>query len=242
MSLLTVVRDVCTVVGAAIPTSVFASITGNRTMPEMLALANEMAQRIAYDTREWQQLKQSVTLPGDATLTNPGTTAFNLPANFKRMLLTANVWRSNTPMSPMRFFPDLDEWMQRRARGYYDSRGEWIIYGGQIHIHPPMPVGVTATFAYLSKNPIALASGGLSDIFLTDNDSFLLGDRLLKLGMIWQWKAQKGSPYSEDLGTYGDAMLLAMGNDSPSPIIVGREPISASVVASTAYPFPVPSS
>ena len=48
-------------------------------------------------------------------------------------------------MSPMRFFPDLDEWMQRRARGYYDSRGEWIIYGGQMHIHPPMPVGVVSS-------------------------------------------------------------------------------------------------
>ena len=54
MSLLTVVRDVCTSVGVTIPTSVFASIAGNRTMAEMLALANEMAQRIAYDTREWQ--------------------------------------------------------------------------------------------------------------------------------------------------------------------------------------------
>jgi hypothetical protein len=44
---------------------------------------------------------------------------------------------------------------------------------------------------------------------------------LLKLGMIWQWKAQKGSPYAEDMGTYGDALTIAMGNDSPSPIIVG---------------------
>jgi hypothetical protein len=39
--------------------------------------------------------------------------------------------------------------------------------------------------------------------------------------MIWQWKAQKGSAYAEDMGTYGDALTYAMGHDSPAPIIVG---------------------
>ena len=42
-----------------VPTSVFTNIAANRTMTEMLALANEMAQRIAYDTREWTMLKKT---------------------------------------------------------------------------------------------------------------------------------------------------------------------------------------
>ena len=37
----------------AMPQSMFTNITGNRTMQEMVALANETAQRIAYDTRDW---------------------------------------------------------------------------------------------------------------------------------------------------------------------------------------------
>ena len=204
-------------------------------MAEMLSLANEMAQRIAYDTREWQMLKAVGVCTGDGFKTD-----FDLPQNFKRMLLTAQVWRSSTTQSPMRFFPDTNEWINRRMRGYYDSRGEWTIYGGQIHIQAPLPNGITASFVYLDKNCISLAAGGVNDSFLADGDSFVLGDRLLKLGMIWQWKAQKGSPYAEDLGTYGDAMLLAMGNDTPSPIIVDRQPISASINASVAYPYPVP--
>jgi hypothetical protein len=55
--------------------------------------------------------------------------------------------------------------------------------------------------------------------------------------MIWQWKAQKGSPYAEDMGTYYDALNYAMGKDSPSPIILGRLPMSAAVNSS--YPWPV---
>ena len=236
MSLLTVVRDVCTSVGVAIPTSVFSAITGNRTMAEMLSLANEMAQRISYDSREWQMLKAVQTYTGDGTKVD-----FDLPQNFKRMLLTAQVWGSVTKQYPMRFYPDLNDWIHRRMRGFFDAHGEWTIYGNQMHIHPPMAAGATATFAYMDKNCISLAAGGANDSFLTDGDSFLLGDRLLKLGMIWQWKAQKGSPYAEDLGSFGDAMLIAMGNDSPSPIIVDRLPISAAVISSTVdFPVPLP--
>jgi hypothetical protein len=234
MTLLSVVKDVCAVVGVAVPQSVFSNITGNRTMQEMLALANEMAQRIAYDNRDWTALRAMATFTGDGT-----TTAFPLPANYKRMLLTSNVWRSTSTQSPMHFVSDSDEWMQRRASNASDwAWGEWTMLGGNMVIYPAMPVGQTATFGYLDKNCINLASGGRGDVFMSDDDTFALDERVLKLGMIWQWKAQKGASYAEDMGTYGDALGYAMGHDSPAPIILGRKPISSS--ATVAYPWPVP--
>ncbi len=234
MTLLSVVKDVCATVGVALPQSVFSNLTGNRTMQEMLALANEMAQRIAYDSRDWTKLRTLATLTGDGV-----ATSFNLPANFKRMLLNSNVWRSTSTQTPMRFIPDTEEWMRRRAANASDNAwGEWTIMGGQIHIWPVMAVPVTAYFSYLDKNCIDLASGGRGDAFMADTDSFTLDERVLKLAMIWQWKAQKGSPYAEDMGTYGDALTMAMGHDSPAPIILGRQPISAS--ARVAYPWALP--
>jgi hypothetical protein len=233
MSLLSVVKDVCEVVGVTLPTSVFSNITGNRTMQEMLTLANEMAQRIAYDTREWNILKSTKRFLGDGT-----TEAFDMPSDYQRMLLTSNVWRSTTPSVQMRFIPDLDEWVNRRARGYYDNRGEWIIYGGQMHIVPVLGVGASAYFPYLTKNCVTLAAGGTGNEFKTDNDSFILGDRIHKLGMIWQWKAQKGSPYAEDMGSYEDALASVAGRDSPAPILLGRRPSSVAITA--AYPTMLP--
>lgn len=232
MTILSVVKDVCLNVGVTVPVSVFSGISADRTMLEIVSLANEMAQRIAYDTREWTRLKKPATLVGNGT-----KTAFDLPADFKRMLLTAKVWRSSSAQTPMRFVPDTDEWLQRRAQGYTDSRGEWTNYGGQMHLSPALAADETATFMYLSRNCISLSGGGFSETFLTDTDAYSLDERLLKLGMIWQWKASKGSPYTEDMGTYGDALVLAMGNDSPSPIIVGRDPLSVGAVA---YPWQVP--
>lgn len=233
MTLLTVVQDVAAVVGVAIPQAVIPGITGNRTMQEMLALANEMAARIASDEREWTALKGTATHTGDGI-----KEAFDLSADYGRMLKTSNVWRSTSTAQPMRFFPDFDEWVRRRASNYTDASGEWTMYGGQMHIWPIMPVGVTAKYGYLKNTPVRLATSGYGSKFMGDGDVFILGERLLTLGMIWQWKANKGAAYAEDLGTYADALSVAMGSDLPAPIIIGRKPVSAAV--SPSYPWPVP--
>jgi hypothetical protein len=233
MTLLSVIRDVCAVVGVQQPASVTTNLVANRTMQEMLALANEMAQRISYDTRDWTLFRATQTFSGDGI-----KTGFPLPADYKRMLLTANVWRSTSALFPMRFVPDTDVWLNRRAMNWYDPAGEWTMLGGQMLIWPVMPVGQSCYYAYLHKNCVALKSGGFGDSFLDDGDSFALDERVFKLGMIWQWKAQKGSPYAEDMGTYGDALVMMMGADSPAPIIAGRSPVSTN--ATVAYPWPVP--
>jgi len=231
MTLLSVVKDVCAVVGVTIPSAVIPGITGNRTMQEMLSLANEMAQRIAYDNRDWTELRQTHTMVGDGAYVPPppdptgvfiGTTAFPIPANFKRLLLTANVWRTSSMQQPMTFVPDTDQWVQNRIANHSSAFGEWTKLGGQMLVVPVMPVGVFAHYTYLDKNCIKLASGGFGDRFMDDADSFRLDERLLMLGMIWQWKASKGGAYAEDLGTYADALSFASGSDSPAPIIIGR--------------------
>ena len=233
MTLLSVVKDVASVIGVAQPNTVFGGINSNRTMQEMLSLANEMAQRIAYDTREWNALVSLATYIGDGV-----TEAFPMPADYKRMLLKSEVWRSTSYLQPMSYIADINEWIQRRAMNRNTAWGEWIRIGNQIHIWPIMGSDLTATFAYLNKNCINLASGGTGDTFQQDNDSFVLDERLLKLGMIFQWKANKGSPYSEDMGSYGDALMMAMAADSPAPTLVGRSTSSRAI--RVAYPWPVP--
>ncbi len=222
MTLLAVVRDVCAAVGVALPSSVFTNLTANRTMQEMVALADEMAQRIAYDTRDWSVLRALQTYTGDAVQTE-----WPLPANYKRMLLTTNVWSSLNSQAPMAFVPDTDEWLRHRlSNTIVNGIGMWTVLGDNLIIQPALGVGVTASFAYLDRNCVALASGGYGDSFIADTDRFRLDERLLTLGMIYQWKANKGSAYAEDMSTFGDALAVAMGHDQPAPILIGRSPIS----------------
>jgi hypothetical protein len=235
MTLLSTVKSVCAFIGVPQPASVFSGVGSNRTMAEMLEHANEMATRIAADSRDWTVLKLTGQFTGDGA-----TEGFSLPANFRRILMNGDLWRSTSAYFPMMFVPDLNEWMSRRAANFYDARGEWINYGGKIHIAPILATGQTVRFSYLDKNPVVLASPGgtFGEMFVADNDSFRLDERLLKLGIIWEWKKSKGSPYAEDMGTWEDAMGVAMGGDSPGPIIIGRQPISK--FARTPYPFPIP--
>src|SRR4249920_2968582 len=115
MSLLSVAKDVCAVVGVHLPTTVTGNLNADRTMFEMLAVANEMAQRIATDLRDWTMLRKSATIPGDGI-----NEAFNLPADYRRMLTNGNVWRSTYTLNPMRFIPNTDGWLQRRVANYND--------------------------------------------------------------------------------------------------------------------------
>lgn len=229
MTLLTVVQDVCEVVGVEFPTSVFAGINNNRTMQEMLRVADEMAQRIAGDTREWSAMKAVAIFTGAGESYTP-------PIDFKRLLVTTELWRSTQTMYPMRYIPDLNEWINRRSRNYNDSRGEWINYAGKVHFSPQLYADETVTFPYLTKNCISLASGGVGNHFMADNDTYLLDERLLKLGMIWQWKANKGSPYAEDMGTWSDALAMAFGTDKPAPTIIDRTVLSNTFTGSVSGP------
>ena len=155
MTLLTVVQDVCAAVGVERPASVFVGINTNRTQQELLAVANETAQLIAYDTREWRQLHASIAIDGDGV-----ATSFPLPANYKRLLLTSDVWRTTSSQIPMRFIPDHNEWLQRRLANYADSRGEWLLSGNNIWIAPILAPAQRVVFICLDK--IALCQPAVS--------------------------------------------------------------------------------
>ena len=250
-----IIEEVCAVVGVPIPqTSVFSNLSANRTMQEMVTLANEMARRIAFDTRDWTELRKTATFTGDAvwdsvnSVWTGGTEAFSLPADYRRMPITANVRSSINPTLPMTFVADHDQWVENRLRGYTEVRGEWMLMGGKMHIQPilkgikpyePGPPEVmsvpaqTVMFPYLDRNCIRVhgVTGDHTDTFRNEDDTYRLDDRLLKLGMIWQWKANKGSPYAEDMGTFSDALAMTMGKDQPAPILIGRVASSQATVA-----------
>lgn len=240
MTVLSVVQEVALAVGVDPPTTLLDS---ERTVRELRALTDEIAQRIAYDTREWTVLKRRMTMTGNGT-----QASFTLPADYQRMLVKGQVYRASAPTMPLHFISDSDDWLQRRLSNTVHPGGEYTFEQVamppadptriSITLVPTLSAGDTAHFMYINKNCYALAAGGVGDFLTADGDRFLLPERLLKLGMIWQWKANKGSPYAEDMGTFTDAIMLAMGADKPAPIMAGRAPIAGDVTI--AYPWPVP--
>lgn len=210
MTLLSVCAEVAKVVGLDEPDAVASST--DREYVELFSLANEMAERIARGYN-WQLLSRIHTLTGDGA-----TEDFDLPSDYDRMLVKSQVWSSSleTALSPI---GSLDRWLELDIQAFDFVVNAWIIYGGQMHIKPPMATGVTAKFFYQSNLIIAPSAGSNKAEFTADTDSFRLDEQLLKLGMIWQYKAYKGLSYAEDMVNYETLLARLATRDRGSRML-----------------------
>jgi hypothetical protein len=91
------------------------------------------------------------------------------------------------------------------VQNYANLVGAWTIIGEQVQIKPAMAAATTAQFYYITNKIVKDKDGVPKTTFTADDDVFRLDERVLKLGMIWQWKANKGRAYSEDMATFEDA-------------------------------------
>lgn len=227
MTVLSVIQDVATKIGMEVPSAVMASTV--REHVEIKALANEVATRIAA-AHDWRKLAAQATYTGDGS-----TEDFDLPTDYDRMPKKAKVWSSSnqSPLSPVY---DLDTWLGLDVQNVDLVFGSWIIYGGQMHIKTALSSGATAKHWYQSNLIIAPSGGGTNKTtFTADDDTFRLDERLLKLGLIWEWKFSKGRPYAEDMATFEEAKEKRINDDKGARILtVGAKRISGDVD----MPFP----
>ncbi len=214
MTILTTVEGVAAVIGIDVPTGVFSST--DREHVELQHLANEMAERI-WKAHDWELLKTLETLTGDGS-----ATTFSLPSDYGRQIKDAELWSSRI-QTPLTHIVSADRWLELDVRSYQFVIGVWTKIGGQIGIKPAMTATETAKYYYISNLIVSPASGSDKTAFTLDADSFRLNERVLKLGMIWQWRANKGLPYGEDMATYETALGEMISEDKGARMIhVGR--------------------
>lgn len=214
MTAIQVAQKVALKVGLAVP-SVLFSDTG-RTAQELASLMNECATDIA-DSFDWQALKKTHTITGDGALIG-----HPLPTDYERMLKTANVW-SSPYLWGMEHVTDTDRWLEYLVLPYRPVSGAWTIYESLFQILPELPDQQTAQFYYIS-NQIVRPSSGLNKVeFSSDDDTFVLSEKLLQLCLTWRWLAKTGMNYAEPLEDYNQELSKQMDKDGGSkPILNGR--------------------
>lgn len=184
MTVLTAIQQACTVIGLDVPLAVFGST--EREHVELAALTLEMAERIKEE-HDWNKLKTVKAMAGDGVLTK-----FPLPTDYSRMLKESQLWSSARADTPLTHIQDLDTWLADIISGAIPDNPQWTIYGDELYINPIVPTGETVSYFYIKSLATITA----------DADVFSIGERLLTLGIIWQWKANKGLPYAEDMQNY----------------------------------------
>lgn len=195
------------------PTTVFSS-TSQMEM-EIADLATDVAVSI-MKFHDWRALTKLHTLTGDGSIT-----VFDLPSDFDRIVLAQRITDANNWLWGYTAVQGLEDWMTITSSGFTAiTPGWWIILDGQMQFSPAPPTGSPAKFAYISKNIGRAGTGGAPiPAFTDDADTFVLEDRLLTLGLIWRWKAQKGLEYAEDMANYELALSENAGRDKGSQAI-----------------------
>lgn len=208
--------------------SVFLSATTPLEL-ELVDLANEVAKSLVA-AHDWQVLTRMFTINGDGE-----TIAFDLPDDYDRLPKSASINSAN--WQTWRYTParDLDQWFDLTNGMGIASPGSWIILGGQFQIYPAPGTGDEANFYYISKDYARAANGALKSEFTADDDEFVLDERLITLGVIWRWRAQKQLAYGDDEKNFDIAEMQAIGKDK-GPRLLKTGPSTFPGDVRVAYP------
>lgn len=211
MTILSVIASASTRIIGTAPASVFSST--DQVVVEMRDLVQDVAAEIV-DAGEWRALTKIATLSGAETVP--------LPADYGRMCVGQGMLDPASWFWGYSVFADASEYLMAvNGQIPVDGPGGWIILDGAFKFWP-VPSG-GATFPYISKACVRPVSGASKATFDTDTDSFILPERLLTLGLIWRYRAQKGLDYTEDLATYSAALDKALNDDKGARILRPNE-------------------
>lgn len=198
------------------PSTIFS--TQNQTELELADLVTEVGTDI-MKSHDWQALTKIATIPGDGV-----TTAFSLPDDYQRMCQGQDVHDSTSWFWNYTPVKDINEWLYLQSGGWAAlNPGWWILLENQFQFYPA-PSG-EAKYGYISKNfarsAPASGTGAITpkSSFTADDDTFVLDEDLLTLGIIWRYREQKGMGYAEDMANYETALSQAQARDKGARVI-----------------------
>jgi len=231
MTVLSVVQQAAPVIGLSVPAALFSQT--DDTSVQLQAAINEVAAMVAYDCgHDWVKLTATATITGDGV-----ATAFSMPTDYRRMLKKARLWPSSSPYAPYTHYPDPDVWLGITSQNWTPVIGAWTIIGTQINILPVLGNASTVKYMYMQNTPVRSAMSAAQTQFVADTDTYLIGERLLRLAFIYRWKQDRGQDFSEALVDYQNSLAEHVGNDKGSKVItVGQSRMPNGRIGDVAFP------
>lgn len=226
-TVLQIAQDAARKIGIAVPEVLYSST--DRTDVEIASLLNELAERIAR-AHDWSLLKTEQTYSGDGS-----TVAYDLPSDYLRMPKEGQVWSTRWQRPLLAISPE--EALRLDIRNYDLVTGTWTILGGQMKFSPALETGEDARWYYISNAVVRKADTTNAARFMADDDTFRLGDRLIELHLIWEWRQRKGLPYGEDMATAESALAQAISEDRGARLITQTS--RRNVRTNIAYPWEI---
>lgn len=214
MALLDMIQDVTDELGLTQPNSIIGN--NDSQVRQFLALANKEGKDLARRF-DWEVLTRinTFTLSTSASLQGAINSSIVTDGDFDK-ILPNTFWNLTTSL------PILGGLNARQIQSYNASpiTGPYYQYhirGGKLYIDPTPSAADSASFAYRSSWWCEDSGGNGQAEWAADTDVGRLDEELMKLGLLWRWKAAKGLDYAEDFNTY-EARILEASNEGEKPV------------------------
>ena len=206
MTLLTMIQDACDLIPLARPSAVVSSTA--QEVRELLGVAQEEGLELSrrYD---WQKLTKEKTFTSVATETQTSM----VPSDLDRFV--AETFWNRSKRRPFRGPVTAQEWQQVKSWTTSPVPEIFRYRGGDILVQPVPTAGDTFAYEYVSTQWCESSGGTDQSAWAADADVGLLPERLMKLGIIWRWKAMKSFPFETDYQLYESQVQQAILRDKP---------------------------
>lgn len=220
MTLLTAVNAAQRKLSLAVTSTVVAD--GQETQNLLFQLANEEAEEVLErDEYDFPLLRrtQSFTASLASLQSAPGK-----PTNFQRAI-PETFWNASQDRKIYGPLTD-EEWAIANGNAVTSATWQSVMFRNDgLHIFPVPTTADTITYDYIINTPVLAVDGSTyKTAFTADNDSYVLGDRLLRLGIVWRYKADKGRDYAEDLKNYELALSAVSRAQRGAPRVLSVAP------------------
>lgn len=207
MTLLTMMGDVRNAMGFSAPTAVMSST--DTMILELLAMANTSGKSLVT-AFPWQEITKQQLFTSTAAFSQGSFQSLCTDNDFNRIVNNtlwnrSQILRGTGPITGV-------EWQNNQAASAAAPFPKFRIWQGQLFIGPSVPTaGDTWAFEYVSNNWCEGALGTGQNAWVADTDTGILSEELMKLDIIWRWKASKSLEYADDKANFDDQFNLRTG-------------------------------
>jgi hypothetical protein len=212
------IQDTALSLGLINMTSDLTAVIGNTdpTVNQLLALANKEGKDLSqrYD---WQSAVKEATFTTTATELQ-GTLVSIAGSGFKSII--SNTMWDRTFSRPIRGSISNQRWARLKGSTAAGTFSEHQIRDDSIYAIPaPATASSLWAFFYRSKYWCQSSSGTGQDKWAADDDTGILNEDLMSLGIEWRYLKAKGFDYSEEFQTYERRLQEAILQDRDHPTI-----------------------
>lgn len=193
------------------------TIVGNQNETAVTAQAVLRREGMRLRRFNWDTLIAEgviTTVAGSEDYAKPGD--FRHFANMSQWDRTNNL-RLRGPTTPAEW-----QFLKGSVTGATATIERWFrVKGQRIFIHPvPSASGDTIAYEYYSTNWIVLQSdGSTAGEIASDNDTALLDEEVLTLGVKWRFLKAKGIPWEAEYREYEDMLQSLLGQNGGNPVV-----------------------